>query len=81
MPRLLAPQQGCIEVDVPSGRRYRGNILAAEGEDARLLRAAGYTAADVAGGPSRARGFTCTDCGFVAFIATCGRCGGSCERT
>ena len=27
-----------------------------------------------------AQGFTCTTCGFNAWIRTCGRCGGECVR-
>jgi hypothetical protein len=25
-------------------------------------------------------GYRCPDCGFAAFIKTCGRCGGTCEK-
>lgn len=82
MPRLLSPDDKCVAVDdVRTGRRYRGTkIEVTDPAQIRALKEVGYTVADVAGGPSRADGYRCTDCGFSSFFKTCGRCGGSCQR-
>lgn len=84
MARLLSPDDKCVSVDVPTiagNRRYNGqSIEVTSPSHARVLRRLGYTTADVAGGPSRADGYRCTDCGFSSFFKVCGRCGGSCQR-
>jgi len=78
MSRLLSPDSACVEVDAPSGRRYRGRVLdVADGADARALRAAGYTPAGL--GTPRSAGFVC-GCGFRGWFRTCGRCGAACTR-
>lgn len=77
--RLLSPDHACIQVDAPSGRRYSGTVLDVTNPgDARALRAAGYTAASVAGAPAKTAARRCTSCSFASFFTTCGRCGGSC---
>lgn len=77
--RLLSPDDKCMQVDAPSGRRYAGTVLdVANPGDARALRAAGYTTASVAGTPARSAARRCTACGFSSFFTTCGRCGGTC---
>lgn len=81
--RLLSPDGACVSVDVPigHGRRYNGTVLdVTDPAHVRALREVGYTPGDVAGAPARASGFRCTECGFRAFFATCGRCGGTCQR-
>lgn len=77
MARLLSPDDACVQVDAPSGRRYSGRILdVTNPADARAMRAVGYTAAG--GGPARTSGRTCEACGFRGFFTRCGRCGGVC---
>ena len=79
MTRLLSPDHACVQVDAPSGRRYSGTVLdVTHPGDVRAMRAAGYTAASVAGSTARTASRTCTRCGFRAFFTTCGRCGGVC---
>ena len=80
MPRFLSPDDKCVSVDV-GNHRYNGkSIEVTNPADARYLKAVGYTTADVAGGPSRAEGYRCSECGFSSFFKTCGRCGGACQR-
>lgn len=80
MPRLLSPDDACIQVDV-RGYRYSGKTINVTDPAAvRDLKAVGYTTADVAATPVRSGGFTCTQCGFKAFFSRCGRCGGDCTR-
>lgn len=73
--RLLAPATGAVEVGTDRNN-YRGRIIeVSDRADIKELRAAGYTAASVAGSPVKAKGFDCTACGFRAFFRRCGRCG------
>lgn len=78
MPRLLSPDDACISVKVPTvggERQYDGKTIdVSDLRHARLLKEIGYVQADVAGGPSRARGFDC-ECGFSSFFRKRGRCG------
>ncbi len=78
MGRMVSPDGGCIEVDVPTrvgAKRYRGRIIEVDNPvHASMLREAGYFDAAV-GGVSKAAGHTCQACGFSAFFTTCGRCG------
>jgi hypothetical protein len=83
MSRLLSPDDACKGVDVPFGRgqRYDGNVInVSDPVHARALKAAGYTAAAISGGPARTSGYRCADCNFASFFRTCSRCGASCER-
>lgn len=83
MPRLLSPDDACVEVDVPigRGRRYSGTTIdVVDPSHVRALCAAGYTVADTAGQPVRRGGFECGECGFKSYFRLCSRCGGSCER-
>lgn len=82
MEKLVSPTKQCLEIDAPSGRRYRakdGIYHVADG-DAAALRKAGATVATLSGPTARGLGFRCGACGFGAFVNTCGRCGGVCER-
>lgn len=80
MSRFLSPDDACVGVTAPSGRKYKGaSFDVSDPRDARDLRRGGYTVAGVAG-PSKAPGFECFDCGFQSFFKLCSRCGGSCER-
>lgn len=80
MPRLLSPDDACKQVDV-RGHRYVGRTIdVVNPADARMLKAVGYTVADIAGSPVRAAGYICASCGFKAFFNRCGRCGGPCEK-
>jgi hypothetical protein len=83
MPRLLSPDDKCVQVDVPLGRnrRYSGqSIDVSDPSHVRALRLAGYTVADTAGAPAKTGGFECANCGFHSYFRTCSRCGGMCER-
>lgn len=79
MPRLLSPDDKCLEVDV-RGLRYRGKTINVTDPVAvRQLREAGYTMADTAGVITGSVGFEC-DCGFKSFFRLCSRCGAECHR-
>jgi hypothetical protein len=83
MPRLLSPDDACIEVDVPigRGRRYSGKTIdVADPSHVKALRAAGYSLAGIAGQPVRRGGFECAECGFKSYFRLCSRCGAQCER-
>lgn len=84
MPRLLSPDDKCVQVDVPLGRsrRYSGkSIDVTDQAHIKALRKAGYTVADTSGAPlSRDAGFECLSCGFQSFFRLCSRCGGECDR-
>lgn len=81
MPRLLSPDDACISVDVPSGRRYSGrSIEVSDPGDLKILRAGGYTVADTAGTPVKRGGYECTACSFQSYFKLCSRCGAECER-
>lgn len=73
--RLLAPATGAVEVSTDRNN-YRGRIIeVSDRADIKELRAAGYTAASVAGTTSKADGFECSECGFRGWFRRCGRCG------
>lgn len=84
MARLLSPDDKCVQVDVPTvmgNRRYSGQTIdVTSPSHERVLRRLGYTVADVAAAPGRAKGYTCGACGFHGYFKVCGRCGASCER-
>lgn len=78
MTRMVAPDRGCVQVDV--GRtRYSGRIVDATPGHAKLLKQAGYFPAAL-GGVTRAVGFVCTACRFRSHFKRCGRCGADCVR-
>jgi len=77
MTRLLSPDDGCVQVNVPigAGTQYTGRTIeVSDPTHIRALREAGYTVADTAGRPVRRGGFDC-ECGFRSFFRQCGRCG------
>lgn len=84
MPRLLSPDDACVEVDIPTvggSRRYSGTTIeVTDPRHADVLKRVGYTVADVSATPVRSRGYTCTECGFHGFFKVCGRCGSDCEK-
>jgi hypothetical protein len=84
MPRLLSPDDACISVKVPTyggERKYDGRTIdVSDPTHIRMLKQQGYVQADVSGGPSRAGGYRCAECGFHGFFKVCGRCGGDCEK-
>jgi hypothetical protein len=83
MPRLLSPDDACVQVNVPFGRaqQYTGKTIdVSDPGHIRALKSAGYTMAGVAGAPSRSSGYRCADCDFASFFRTCSRCGATCER-
>lgn len=77
MTRMVAPDAGCVQVDVPTvqdPRRYSGRIVDVDNPThARMLKQAGYFPAS-AGGVVSAGGQRCV-CGFASFFKTCSRCG------
>lgn len=78
MPRLLSPDDKCLEVDV-RGLRYRGKTINVTDPVAvKQLREAGYTMADTAGVITRG-GFAC-ECGFQSYFRLCSRCGSECKQ-
>jgi hypothetical protein len=80
MARLLSPDGACVGIDVGE-RRYNGTVLeVTDPAHISALKQVGYTTADIAGRPVQTDGRKCAECGFRAFFATCGRCGGRCER-
>jgi hypothetical protein len=76
---LIAPDRGCIEVDVGSTRYHGNRLTGVDSGHAAALRAAGYVDSGP-GGVARTAGYRCPDCGFRAFFTRCGRCGGTCTR-
>ncbi|RCG19112.1 hypothetical protein DQ384_38190 [Sphaerisporangium album] len=80
--RVVAPAAACVQVDGLSGRRYtaRDGIYETSERDGRALLAAGGFLPSLSGATSRSTGYRCQACGFGAFIKTCSRCGGLCER-
>jgi hypothetical protein len=78
--RLLSPHDKCVGFDTPDrSRRYDGLIVDVPERDARLMREAGYTMADIGGAPVRRGGFECTECTFRSYFKVCGRCGAACR--
>lgn len=78
--RVAAPDGAVREVDGVTGRRYRsrdGVYDMHPSDAAALVKVGGFT--PNLGGRTRG-GYRCTDCGFGAFVKTCGRCGGACEK-
>lgn len=78
MPRLLSPDDACVQVNVPIGRgqQYTGkSIDVSDPSHIKALRQAGYTLSDIGGPPSRRGGFECTACGRRNFFRRCGKCG------
>ncbi|MFJ8006075.1 hypothetical protein [Streptomyces fagopyri] len=55
-----------------------GTVTVDNPQHERALRAYGAFPANLGGRPRG--GYTCTACGFAAYIKTCSRCGGTCER-
>jgi hypothetical protein len=84
MPRLLSPDDACVQVDVPTvggNRRYSGTTIdVTDSRHVDVLKAVGYVQADVSGGPARAKGYRCEPCGFASYFRRCSRCGDICER-
>lgn len=79
--RVGAPDHLVAEVDGLTGRRYRatgGGMYEMHPRDAQaLVRAGGFTPGvglALGGG-----GYRCPDCGFMAVVRTCSRCGQRCE--
>jgi hypothetical protein len=84
MARMLSPDDKCIEFDMPTvagNHRYRGKTIeVTDSRHEKVLKAVGYTVADVSAAPVRSGGYKCIECGFKAFFNRCGRCGGDCEK-
>jgi hypothetical protein len=55
-----------------------GTVTVTNLQHERALRELGAFPANLGGRPRG--GWRCPDCGFAAFIRTCSRCGGACER-
>lgn len=76
--RVVAPTPGCLEVDAPSGRRYRarGGFYDMSDRDGKALVAAGGFVPSMTGTTRAGIGFRCADCGFGSWFRRCSRCGG-----
>jgi hypothetical protein len=73
------------QIDAPSGRRYnatqhKGGHFVMTPQDAAAVVKLGGALASLAGAAKRSAGYRCGTCGFGAFLRTCSRCGGGCER-
>lgn len=87
MARLCLPDGAVKGVDV-QGARFGfktsydagrdGTVTVDNARHERALRDLGAFPANLGGRPRG--GYRCVACGFAAFITTCGRCGGRCER-
>ncbi|MEU5426837.1 hypothetical protein AB0H73_14705 [Streptomyces olivoreticuli] len=55
-----------------------GTVTVDNRQHERALRELGAFPSNLGGRPRG--GYRCTQCGFAAFITTCGRCGGTCEK-
>lgn len=82
--RLAMPDSACRGIEVESAQSghttaYRGQIVDVDNpRHLRALRAEGAFPVNLGGRPSG--GYRCPECGFAAFIATCGRCGSQCVK-
>lgn len=81
--RLAAPDGRVAEVDGVTGRRYKatgGGMYTMHPTDAAAFRREGAFVPTV-GGVSTRGGYQCPECGFMAYLRACGRCGARCETT
>src|SRR5882724_3749325 len=80
--RVVAPTQGCVEVDGVTGRRYRarGGFYDMSPADGRALVAYGGFEPSLAGTTGSRVGYRCAGCGFGSYFRTCSRCGGVCVK-
>lgn len=88
MARLCLPDGAVCGVDIEGARTglrtgsytpgRDGTVTVDNPQHEKALRELGAFSANL-GGRTRG-GFRCVDCGFSAFIKTCGRCGGTCEK-
>jgi len=88
MARMCLPDGAVRGVDIEGARTGArlgsytpgrdGTVTVDNPRHARALREMGAFPANL-GGRTRG-GWRCTACGFAAFIKTCGRCGGTCEK-
>lgn len=87
MARLCLPDSAVKGIDVQGARlgftaTYNagrdGTVTVDNPRHERALRDLGAFPANLGGRPRG--GYRCTKCGFAAYITTCGRCGGDCER-
>lgn len=56
-----------------------GTVTVDNPQHERALREYGAFPANL-GGPTPRGGYRCTGCGFAAYINTCSRCGGTCQK-
>lgn len=87
MARLCLPDGAVKGVDVQGARTgttttYNagrdGTVTVANPRHERALRELGAFPANLGGRPRG--GYRCTACGFGAYVTTCSRCGGTCEK-
>lgn len=87
MARLCLPDSAVRGVDIKGARlghttRYTagssGTVTVTDPRHERALRELGAFTANL-GGRTRG-GYRCGSCGFGAYITTCSRCGGDCEK-
>jgi hypothetical protein len=80
--KVVSPAKNAIEIDAPSGRRYRARdgIYDVPDRDAKALLKAGGALPNQLGATSAGTGFRCEACRFGSFFTTCSRCGGTCTK-
>lgn len=84
--RIAAPSGAVAGMEIKgmqTGRvtKYPGRIMDVDNPvHAKALLAEGAFPVSLSGRTNSGLGYRCTDCGFGAFLTTCGRCGGTCER-
>lgn len=84
--RIAAPDGAVAGMEVKgaqTGRvtKYPGRIMEVNNPmHVKALLSEGAFPASLSGRTASGLGYRCTACGFGAFLKTCGRCGGTCEK-
>lgn len=80
--KVVSPDKSIVEIDGPSGQRYRAadGIYEMNARDARAAVKYGGSWPSLSGVTRRGIGYRCTECGFGSFFAKCSRCGGLAVR-
>jgi hypothetical protein len=84
--RLAAPSSTVAGMEVKGAQtghvaRYPGRIMNVENPmHIKALMSEGAFPVSMTGGTRKAIGYRCGACGFGAFLKTCSRCGGVCEK-
>lgn len=84
--RLAAPSSTVAGMEVKSAQtgrvtKYSGRIMNVENPmHVKALMSEGAFPVSMTGGTRKNIGYRCGACGFGAFVKTCSRCGGVCEK-